>query len=46
MSHTKPLIEQDSEERCECGQPLADNEGYDYLCGNCADHAEHEGQWG
>lgn len=30
----------------ECGKPNADNgEGYDGLCGDCADKAEAEGKW-
>lgn len=36
------------EERCsECDEPLSDDEGegYDGLCGDCADVAETEGRW-
>jgi hypothetical protein len=29
----------------ECGEPTDDNEGYDGLCGGCADRAETEGRW-
>lgn len=37
----------DDDERCsECGGELSDNEGYDGLCGPCADAAEAEGRWG
>ena len=38
----------DPTERCdECGDPLSDSEGegYDGLCGTCADKAEDEGRW-
>jgi len=36
-----------NEESCdECGASLADGEGYDGLCGNCADKAERHGRWG
>lgn len=30
---------EDEDERCECGASLADGEGYDGQCGNCADRA-------
>lgn len=33
------------DEHCECGAPLDDGEGYDGLCGNCADRAENEGKF-
>jgi hypothetical protein len=29
----------------ECGEPV-DGDGYDGLCGNCADRADQEGRWG
>ena len=50
------MVEEDAEElayghdceppeRCsECGDVL-DLDGYDGLCGNCADRAETEGRW-
>lgn len=38
-------VENDREEWCACGQSLADGEGYDGLCGDCADKAEKEGRW-
>lgn len=37
------------DETCEeCGANLTDDEGegYDGLCGDCADRAETEGRWG
>ncbi|CAM5530540.1 hypothetical protein [Leifsonia shinshuensis] len=35
-----------AEDGCtECGEPTGDNEGYDGLCGQCADRAEVEGRW-
>jgi hypothetical protein len=36
----------DEDEKCdECDGSLDDNEGYDGLCGSCADKAEEEGRW-
>jgi hypothetical protein len=40
LADTDPL-----EERCDCGNSLEDGEGYDGLCGSCADEAEAEGRW-
>ena len=44
-----PELDDDEDENCAgCGEPLADSEGegYDGLCGTCADKAEAEGRWG
>lgn len=36
----------EADEACsECGEPTDDGEGYDGLCGSCADKAEAEGRW-
>lgn len=43
-----PGVDEDiDEEDCcrECGASLEDNEGYDGLCGDCADRAETAGEW-
>jgi RNA polymerase subunit RPABC4/transcription elongation factor Spt4 len=42
-----PLYEDDEDTCDQCGTDLADDEGegYDGLCGNCADKAEAEGKW-
>lgn len=38
--------ELEEDERCSaCGGDLSDNEGYDGLCGTCADAAEADGLW-
>lgn len=40
------VAEYDEEERCsQCGANLADGEGFDGRCGNCADRAEADGEW-
>lgn len=37
--------EYEAAEHCEeCGEPV-DGDGYDGLCGNCADEAERTGRW-
>lgn len=33
------------EELCTCGASLADGEGYDGYCGNCADRLERAKRW-
>lgn len=39
-------VDFDDDTCSECGDDLSDNEGYDGLCGTCADAAEAEGRWG
>lgn len=45
--HVMPDDDEDIERCSRCGANLADDEGegYDGLCGSCADIAEHEGRW-
>lgn len=39
-------LDTDDEDLCSrCGASLDNGEGYDGLCGNCADRAENEGRW-
>ena len=50
IARTEPDVELDDDleedERCSaCGGDLSDNEGYDGLCGSCADAAEADGLW-
>lgn len=35
----------DDDSCSDCGADLSDGEGYDGLCGECADAAEAEGRW-
>lgn len=35
-------LDSDDEDVCSCGASLDDGEGYDGLCGNCADRAEND----
>lgn len=44
-SGTALVAEMADEDRCPCGGPLDNGEGYDGKCGSCADVAEEAGTW-
>jgi hypothetical protein len=44
--HLSEVHDDDGDDSCsECGADLDDGQGFDGLCGNCADRAEVEGRW-